>query len=116
MKIYEVREHGGEWEDSYDIRLKAFLSREKAEAFLVEQKKWLEKERAQIQLCRKCPVAFECYKSEEEVKKALKEHEWYADCIKNAPIESDNWNSWIGCWHSNDCATGYYIEEAEVEE
>lgn len=116
MKIYEVRECGGEWEDSYDVRLKAFLSREKAEAFRAEKLEWLKGEQTQIQLCRKCPVAYGCYKSEEEIKKVLKENEWYAECIKDAPIESDDGSAWIGCWHSGYDAVGYHIEEVEVEE
>lgn len=52
MKIYQIHEYGGEWEDSYDWIIASYLSKEKAEARLLE----LEYEELLRRKCDKCPL------------------------------------------------------------
>ena len=40
MKIYQIHEYGGEWEDKYDLIVASYLSKEKA----IAEKERLEKE------------------------------------------------------------------------
>lgn len=54
MKIYQIHEWGGEWEDRYDYIVSSYLSKEKAEA----EKERLEKEQAGIMKCNECPIYF----------------------------------------------------------
>ena len=50
MKIYQIHEYGGEWEDRYDYILGSYLSKEKA----ITEKERLEKEEEQVRKCQKC--------------------------------------------------------------
>lgn len=54
MKIYQIHEWGGEWEDRYDYIVSSYLSKEKAEA----ERDRLEKEQAGSMKCNECPIYF----------------------------------------------------------
>ena len=54
MKIYQIHQYGGEWEDAYDIIISSYLSEEKAQAELER----LEDEEANSPSCYKCPLYY----------------------------------------------------------
>ena len=51
MKIYEVYESSGQYEDRFDYRICAYISKEKAEQ---KQKELQDKEQKRLQLVNKC--------------------------------------------------------------
>lgn len=110
MKIYEIREIGGEFEDGYDKLHSAYLSKEKAEATLRELKEKLKKDWAQVRVCDECPLRWlECY-SEEEFQKQKAVSLNYDKCIQEADIS-------LSCiMYDWDIANNYYIKEIEVIE
>lgn len=108
MKVYEIREVGGEFEDGYDNFHSAYLSEEKAKAVMSELKKQRDKNWAQAEKCEDCPIAW-WFDTEEELEEEKKK---YPDngCIKKATFSKlcavDYW----------DIPVGYYIKEIEVIE
>ncbi len=54
MKIYQIHETGGSYEDYYDILKASYLSKEKAEKHLEE----LNDKLAQMILCDNCPIYY----------------------------------------------------------
>lgn len=56
MKIYQIHEYGGEWEDKYDCIVASYLSEERA----IAEKERLEKENEefikQLEKCCECPL------------------------------------------------------------
>lgn len=86
MKIYEVRVCGGEYEDSYDERIKAFVSQRKAEHFLAKMKEQMTQEKAQCNICQRCPIAYKNFESEEFAKRAMAENAGYAPCVTHATL------------------------------
>ena len=54
MKIYQIHEYGGEWEDAYDIIVSSYLSEENAQMEL----KRLEEEEANSPKCYECPLYY----------------------------------------------------------
>ena len=54
MKIYQIHEYGGEWEDAYDYIVASYLSEDKALA----EKERLEKENAEMIKCNDCPLYY----------------------------------------------------------
>jgi len=54
MKIYQVHDYGGEWEDRWDIIVATYLSQEKA----IKRVADLEKEQLHSKRCKECPLYF----------------------------------------------------------
>lgn len=54
MKIYQIHEYGGEWEDKYDYIVGSYLSEKKA----IIKKEQLEKEEKIRQKCNSCPLYY----------------------------------------------------------
>ena len=54
MKIYQIHEYGGYWEDSYDFIVASYLSEKKA----IAEKERLEKEEVEAIKCNSCPLYF----------------------------------------------------------
>ena len=54
MKIYQIHEYGGEWEDSYDYIVSSYLSEEKA----IAEKERLENEVLELSKCNTCILYF----------------------------------------------------------
>ena len=69
MKIYQIIQFGGEWEDSYEYVEKAYLSKEKAEYELSRLNEELSKAMAMKDLCSECKIN---YGGINDKKKALK--------------------------------------------
>lgn len=110
MKIYQLHEYGGEYEDYFDYIVGSFMRRERAE----EMKEKLETEakqlRAKSDKCNQCPVYNEYYPTIEEYAEALRT---YCD---QAEIVEDyfyiNCENYFSLWEDYN----YRIEEVEVEE
>lgn len=112
MKIYQIHECGGEWEDYYDYIVGSYLSRGKA----VAVKEQLEVSEVEATKCNKCPLLYcpdEC-----NLKCGTKE------CEKHAINEAKKYcNSYKFSRH-NKCENYHYksnesyfrIEEVEVVE
>lgn len=87
MKIYQIHEYGGEWEDRYDYIVGSYISHDKA----IAEKERLEKEEEIKRKCKSCPLYFcdldcdedcdECYKH--QVNKAKKYCDRYEPFDKN---------------------------------
>lgn len=54
MKIYQIHEYGGFWEDAYDCIIASYLSEEKA----IVRKEELEIEQGKMPKCNECPLYF----------------------------------------------------------
>lgn len=54
MKIYQIHEYGGQWEDRYDYIVASYLSEEKA----IKEKERLEIEEEGLMKCSSCPLYF----------------------------------------------------------
>lgn len=54
MKVYQVQETGGEWEDCYDFERGTYISKELAEKRMAELVKEELKMREQRELCYNC--------------------------------------------------------------
>ena len=116
MKIYQIHELSGEWEDRYDCIVASYLSKEKAYA----EKERLEKEIAEEPKCNECILyfcpsecSFDCVSGEckehaiNEIKKRCKEYE---------PINEENKDRCKNFDYNSYYDTFYKIEEVEVIE
>lgn len=110
MKVYEIREFGGEYEDRYDNFHSAYLSEEKAKTVMQELKEKLKKDWAQVRICDNCPLRWLEYDNEEEFQNQKVEHLNYDKCIQEADVSL---SCSVCAW---DIANNYYIEEIEVIE
>lgn len=89
MKIYQIHEYGGEYEDRYDWIVASYLSKEKAQA---EQER-LELEEEERRKCGCCPLYYcepdcdgdceKCNDSEYKIKKAKEYCDRYEPFDKN---------------------------------
>lgn len=68
MKIYQIHQFGGEWEDSFDYIVESYLSKEKAEKRKLELEQEEIENQEQWQKCKKCILWHKRNVSEEEVK------------------------------------------------
>lgn len=108
MKIYEIREIGGEFEDGYDRLHTAYLSKNKAEAMLIKLKEQMEKDWAQAEICDDCPLYWMFDKEEEFEAEKAKHPDM--ECVQKAEY---NLECGISSW---DLPGNYYIKEIEVIE
>ena len=115
MKIYQIHERGGEWEDYYDYIVSSYLSEEKA----IAEKERLEKEQAEKIKCNECPLY---YCPQDCQLDCLSEHD---KCRKRAIKEAKRRCEYYESSDDEKCANYYYdiygdssysIEEVEVIE
>lgn len=112
MKIYQVHEYGGEWEDSFDRIVKSTTKKEKAEGW----KKWFEDEFKRTlessRHCYHCPLGMD----DEVTPERLME---YCPRISETDLKITGSREVIDCdnyefvYEENQ---QYKIEEVEVEE
>lgn len=111
MKIYQLHEFGGEWEDRYDIIIGSYLRKERAEE---EKGKAEIKEEELIKhskRCRACPFI-----EEESLLSLDKLKSLYPDYCEKMKLEESSYG--IGCenfymkWNES----YFEIKEVEVEE
>ena len=109
IKIYQIHETGGEYEDCFDNIVGSYLHKEKAKQELEKFNEVLNEQYMYYQKCSNCPAQFGC--SESEIDK-IKES---CDCFA---MEDDE--SFIGfcknAVYSYDENTCYEIEEISVDE
>ena len=120
MKIYQIHETGGCWEDYYDYIVASYLSEEKA----LEEKERLEKEEELRRKCKSCPLYFcedECdLDCEKVMKKRAENAKAYCDRYetfdkdKHDLEEYDDSERCINYYYGED--SYYKIEEVEVIE
>ena len=120
MKIYQITEFGGDWEDSYEYVEKTYLSKEKAEEELSRLNDELSKAKEMQHLCSKCKIN---YGGTNDKKKSLKiVGETLCECshadlkIENEGNES-NPCYYIYCENNSEWCndiSGYRMREYEV--
>lgn len=113
MKIYQIHEYGGEWEDSYDYIVGSYLLKEKA----IDEKERLEKEeeylRALIYKCRRCPLRH-YIKSNINIEQYCNEYEPF-DINKHDSEEYDENDKCVNYYYHHE-SSWYKIEEVNVIE
>lgn len=116
MKIYQIHEYGGHWEDRFDCIISSYISEEKA----IAEKEKLEKEQEdfikQSEKCSECPL-YNRNKNITDVKKYCNDYEPFDVGLYDADEydESDlcvNYVRYCSYWDYS----FYRIEEVEVIE
>lgn len=111
MKIYQLHECGGQWEDGYDLIIGSYLRKERAEQEKVKVEEKLRKLMANAKRCRNCPFLEKDNMT--EVEDMLS---YYDDYCSEMKLEDSPWG--INC--DNYCyiyeESDFYIKEVEVEE
>lgn len=111
MKIYQLHEHGGEWEDSYDYIRGSYLRKERAEEEKVKAEAKEKQRTEQGRKCNNCPFLSE--HPFENIEDLLSK---YADYCDETKLEQTDYG--ISCknyfcyWDE----PYFKIEEVEVEE
>lgn len=113
MRIYQIHEYGGEWEDAYDYIVGSYLSEERAKA----EMKQLEKEEKELLnwslRCHECPLHIP-YNEDVDMNKY---------CNKYEPFDSSK-HSLEDYYGDEECVNEYWnhedswfkLEEVEVIE
>ncbi len=111
MKIYQLHQYGGEWEDSYDYIVGSYLRKERAEeAMAIFQRVDQIKVKESRQCCC-CPL----FNSSTDDSDKLKE-ECIAYCDRFRVAEYDDGGIDCDNWQSYYDEPMYCIKEVEVEE
>lgn len=87
MKIYQIHEYGGSWEDAYDYIVGSYLSKDKA----IAEKDRLEEEEEKRRKCGLCPL-FNCSGCEydcEECNNSERVERTKAYCSRYEPFDND---------------------------
>lgn len=120
MKIYQIHEYGGQWEDVYDYIVSSYFSENKA----IAEKERLEKEEEERRRCNSCPLYYceancdgdceECNKNNiERTKEYCSRYEPF-DKDKHAPEEYDSNDRCVNYYYGDN--SYYKIVEVEVIE
>lgn len=90
MKIYQIHEYGGEWEDRFDYIVKSYLSKEKADAEMEQ----LKSDEELARKCNSCPLHFcptECDgKCDQCSERSIERAKQY--CDRYEPFDEDKYN------------------------
>lgn len=113
MKIYQIHEYGGEWEDKFDCIVSSYLSKEKA----IAEKERLEKKEEdfikQVEKCSKCPL-YNRSRNINDVGKYCYDYEPFEEGVHDPnEYESELCVNYV-YYYSSD--SFYRIEEVEVIE
>lgn len=113
MKIYQIHEYGGCWEDSYDFMVASYLSEEKA----ITRKKQLEDEEKEAIKCNSCPLYFCPNECDGKLCGTDKCSEYVIGLVKNycKGYESDG-NGKCQNYHFKYDESFFKIEEVEIIE
>ena len=120
MKIYQITEFGGEWEDSYEYVEKTYLSKEKAEEELSRLNDELNNAKAMQEMCSECKINYGGINDKEKALKIV--GETLCECshadlkIENEGSESEPYY-YIYCENNPewcDDIYGYRMREYEV--
>lgn len=112
MKIYQLHEYGGEWEDYFDNIIGSYIHKERAEG---EKRRAEAKEKEKFEFsnrCQNCPFLGESYK---DLATLIKLHYDYCD---KAKLEDDGEEWGITCdnYYIQWDKSKFRIEEVEVIE
>ena len=111
MKIYQLHECGGEWEDYHDCIIGSYLRKERAE----EEKAIREAKEKELvehsKKCCRCPFVQEDFDSLDNLLAELSDYCDKAEVGKGFYGEIDC-NNYYEHWNEN----SFYIKEIEVEE
>lgn len=110
MKIYQLHEYGGEYEDYFDHVVGSFMRRERAEEVKNEMIIQRKKERLQSDKCNQCPIHNDSYPTIEDYIKVLRIYCDQAEIVEN--YFGVNCENYYCLWEE----TEFSIEEVEVEE
>lgn len=111
MKIYQLHEYGGEWEDAYDYIIGSYCHKECAEEKLAAAEKTEEERRQSINRCRNCPLITSSCTSLESLKRESEAYCERASIVLNEEIDL------VYCNNYDIYDDKFYrIEEVEVEE
>lgn len=110
MKIYQLHEYGGEWEESYDYIIGSYFRRERAEEEKAKSELKYKEDRELSRHCSNCPLV-EDWSLDDTVAKKCKE---YCDRFKYVDVGDDGFDcgNYVGLWTDSH----FKIEEVEVEE
>lgn len=118
MKIYQIHEYGGEWEDYYDRIVTSYLLKEKA----IVEKERLEKREAELMKCSSCPLYYcpqdcklDCLKEKECREQAVRLTKKYCDDFKPYNDDDDKRIQCENRYFKYD-ESSFRIEEVEVIE
>ena len=114
MKIYQLHEHGGEWEDSFDYIVGSYLRKERAEE---EKAKREAEEKEEIKLsqkCLECPCLEYPIANDNRKNKVIKRCEKYCKKFKYVDLGWNNFRcaNYTTHWYESH----FEIKEVEVEE
>lgn len=111
MKIYQLHEYGGEWEDSFDIIIGSYLRKERAE----EEKAKAEAKEKELtshsKRCRGCPFIEQSF---EDLDNLLSEYPNY--CNESKLIDEGAWGMDCENYYTHWDEVTFKIKEVEVEE
>lgn len=109
IKIYQIHETGGEYEDCFDNIVGSYLHKEKAKQELEKFKDALNERRMYYQKCSDCPAQFGCLEDEIDEIRENCDH-----------FSTENDESLIvfckNAVYSYDESVRYEIEEADVDD
>ena len=110
MKIYQLHEIGGEWEDRYDYIIGSYLRKERAE----EEKTKAETEEKKLvehsKRCNRCPFL---EVNHDELYDLLLE---FPDYCEEIELEDADYGMSCLSYYSHWYKSTFYIKEVEVEE
>ena len=110
MKIYQMHEYSGEWEDFRDIIVGSYLRKERAE------EKWLEYELKEKELRKACARCGDCpfmWEDEENLDTLIAQ---YSDYCSKKSLEKAGYSITCGNYTPYHDNATYKIIEVEVEE
>ena len=111
MKIYQLHEHSGEWEDYRDRVIGSYLRKERAEEEKLKAEKFESILRERSDKCNKCPIF--SLNPFLEINKLIREHGDYCDLMEVE--ESDYGPECMNYAVKWDYST-FEVVEVEVEE
>lgn len=121
MKIYQVVELGGEYEDKYEVTIGTFLNKDKAEALIDKLNKKLEN--VNNKHCYYCKANDYTSTNRSETERILNEIKSFCNIgvlsIDTETYEDDTIEYWIDCEMNNYFTSdvrGYIIVENEIDD
>jgi hypothetical protein len=111
MKIYQLHQYGGEWEDAYDDIVGSYIRKERAEEEKINAQYATNARIVQAKYCNRCPYTGSIEYNAERLRNMC-----IAYCDKFC--EEVYYDGSIGCknWVPYTGEIMYRIEEVEVEE
>ena len=110
MKIYQVHEFGGEYDDYFDRIVGSYMKRERAEEVRDEKRAEAKRLRAKSDKCNQCPIFNEEHSTIEDFIAAAARYCDEAEIVED--YFGVNCENYFCLWDD----PNYCVEEVEVEE